>query len=518
MNKKIIISVLAGGGPANCNYMEVDHYEKMEQAARETCFKNPPENISIYYTYNRDGRFGIDIDVEDGESKLIDDRFYYGMGSCGDGSQSRRDPADFCGSSYDVKDGELSFLRRCIEFWGYCLNNFDFDYLLRPNLGCFVDLEVLNSVVSSLPATGVYGGPMGRFRRGRRSRSRVDFISGASILLSRDVVQLIWDAHITSEYGDTENNLFLKSKEINNCLPPPLDYDHSRTPDDVAIGCFLGAFRCHPHNKLDMCVPLTHIPHKSVQERDMDDESIMLGVINPKIYHYYYLHPKSPNCYSLMQESIEKNKKVAQQNLALLNELVSDPITQKKQLQESYDKFSIGNEDGFGDKGSVHSYIPFYNKIFNDYGIENISLLEVGAHYGYGIKMFNDFFIDSKIVGIEQDLRTCQNKRWEDIDIRICDATRVDHINKVLQKDENFDFIIDDASHQLEHQVKSFLILNTRLKDGGWYIIEDIRDIRSAEEMFRALLDFGGEWNLDVWDFRNIKNRSDDVLFALRRK
>ena len=66
INKKIIISVLAGGG---------DHYEQMEAAARETCFKNPPDNISVYYIHNhRDG-----VDVPDGKTRLVGDCFYYGV-------------------------------------------------------------------------------------------------------------------------------------------------------------------------------------------------------------------------------------------------------------------------------------------------------------------------------------------------------------------------------------------------------------------------------------------------------
>ena len=129
MNKKIIISVLAGGS---------EHYEQMEAAARETCFKNPPDNISVYYVHNR--KEGVNI--EDDETKLIDDCFYYGV------------------SDVDCKH----LLRKCVLFWGYCLENFDFDYIFRPNLGCWVSMAALNKLIETLPIRGIYGGYFGTCR------------------------------------------------------------------------------------------------------------------------------------------------------------------------------------------------------------------------------------------------------------------------------------------------------------------------------------------------------------------
>ena len=241
-DKKIIISVLAGGS---------EHYEKMEDAARDTCFKDPPDNISIYYVHNR--RAGIDSDVGDGESKLIDNCFIYGHEDA----------------------GRVHLLRKCVEFWGYCLENLDFDYIFRPNLGCWVSMDALNKLVNTLSMEGVWGGAFGTTKGRRRG---LEFISGSGFLLSRDVVQLIWDYH-------------LNDKDLT------IEYNGNSLVDDVAIGAFITGFRCHPHKGIN--IDRTLLPRIDIRETE-----ICASRIDPDCHHYYFLHPKSPNCYYLMQAAI----------------------------------------------------------------------------------------------------------------------------------------------------------------------------------------------------------------------
>ena len=245
INKKIIISVLAGGG---------DHYEQMEAAARETCFKNPPDNISVYYIHNhRDG-----VDVPDGKTRLVGDCFYYGV--------------------HDT--GYKHLLRKCVLFCGYCLENFEFDYIFRPNLGCWVSMDALNKLVNTLPMEGVYGGAFGT-TKGRRGG--IEFVSGSGFLLSRDVVQLIWDYH-------------LNDKDIT------IEYNGNSLIDDVAIGAFLSAFRCHPNKGID--IQRTPLPRIDFHENEIDSSRI-----DPDCHHYYFLHPKSPNCYYKIQSIIKQKEK-----------------------------------------------------------------------------------------------------------------------------------------------------------------------------------------------------------------
>tara|TARA_Y100000310_G_scaffold345619_1_gene467382 strand:- start:1679 stop:1996 length:318 start_codon:yes stop_codon:yes gene_type:complete len=79
----------------------------------------------------------------------------------------------------------------------------------------------------------------------------------------------------------------------------------------------------------------------------------------------------------------------------------------------------------------------------------------------------------------------------------------------------NFDFIIDDGSHLIEHQLKSLSILAKRLKPDGVYIIEDIQNLKKEFTLFQELAD-KLKLSLEVIDRRKIKNRFDDVMIILK--
>ena len=133
----------------------------------------------------------------------------------------------------------------------------------------------------------------------------VPFVSGAGILFSRDVIQLLWDAHITSEYGDTNNSLYTKSKKIIDAPPPHIIYDNDYRPEDAAFGCFFGAFQCHPYHQLEINVPLTHIQSSYIHERDISFENVCFDN-----YLHYFWHPKSPDCYYKMQDVMRRFNKI----------------------------------------------------------------------------------------------------------------------------------------------------------------------------------------------------------------
>ena len=328
MNKKIIISVLAGGS---------EHYEQMEAAARETCFKNPPDNISVYYVHNR--KEGVNI--EDDETKLIDDCFYYGV------------------SDVDCKH----LLRKCVLFWGYCLENFDFDYIFRPNLGCWVSMAALNKLIETLPIRGIYGGFFGTCRK-------IPFVSGSGFLLSRDLVELIWDYH-------------LNDKDI------AIEYDGNSLIDDVAIGAFLAAKK---------------VERIKLPRIDLHESQIIDSIINPSCHHYYFLHSKSPNCYYKMQEAINNYKSsittAKYPDITLAKEEgVFDKITQHEisfcKMRDVYlgsadpvhisQKHSEKIKDAFVDNSNVFSTCGGFLSLnvlncFVDFQVNNLTFFDINPY------------------------------------------------------------------------------------------------------------------------------------------
>jgi fibrillarin-like rRNA methylase len=165
--------------------------------------------------------------------------------------------------------------------------------------------------------------------------------------------------------------------------------------------------------------------------------------------------------------------------------------------------------EGHGDKGTAHSYINDYEKLLNEYR-ENSTVLEIGIYQGESLKMWDEYFINSNVYGIDitdqyiKDL-IAENK----YNIIIGDAGSkniLKHLN-----DLTFNVIIDDGSHRIDDQINSFNILKNKMKSNGIYIIEDIQNLDSTIDRYKELHN-----NIEIIDNRHIKNRWDDVLIIYK--
>lgn len=179
--------------------------------------------------------------------------------------------------------------------------------------------------------------------------------------------------------------------------------------------------------------------------------------------------------------------------------------------------------NGWPDKGSVHSYIEVYEKILKPYREQPYSvILEIGLFSGQSLRMWEQYFGDySTVYGIDcsdqpvggtQDLRPMIAEGTHNI--IIMDGTSPIDIENNF-KDVMFDVIIDDGSHQLEHQLSSYKFFKSHLYKGGIYIIEDIQDIDSNRDIFQNI---DSEKKVTILDRRALKNRYDDVLIIIEDK
>ena len=185
-----------------------------------------------------------------------------------------------------------------------------------------------------------------------------------------------------------------------------------------------------------------------------------------------------------------------------------------KTLNEIYIDYQF--PEGHGDKGTAHTYIDEYEKLLGGRR-DNITILEIGVRYGHSIRMWNEYFTNSTIVGVEISVDsinimkndTSFNENTNTLDIILGNATNENILEEL--KDYNFDIIIDDGSHYFNDQVKSFNLLKNKMNSGGIYIIEDVIDINSTKQNFIDL-----HPNVEIIDNRHIKNRSDDVLIVYK--
>ena len=166
------------------------------------------------------------------------------------------------------------------------------------------------------------------------------------------------------------------------------------------------------------------------------------------------------------------------------------------------------------DKLRLHSYLETYEDLFSKFKNKNINLLEIGFQHGGSLKLWKEYFGNkSSIYGIDI---TLQELRYDLVrennvtlickDISTCDES--------ILKPIMFDVILDDASHTLEHQIKSWELFKDRLNPGGILIIEDIAP--EAYDYFFKLAEKTP--NSKFIDLRHIKNRFDDVLFVYENK
>jgi SAM-dependent methyltransferase len=170
-------------------------------------------------------------------------------------------------------------------------------------------------------------------------------------------------------------------------------------------------------------------------------------------------------------------------------------------LEQLFVKYS--SDAGGGDKGSLHSYIDVYEREMVK--TRDIDLLEIGVWEGHSLAMWGEYLKSSRVVGVDVDVSRCKF----DVDARLCDGTNAEGLQATLG-DSKFDYIIDDGSHRVEHQVKSFQVLWDRVKPGGVYFIEDIDGDDALVKIAKAIARMGVEFT--VYDLRDKKGRWDDIM------
>lgn len=178
-----------------------------------------------------------------------------------------------------------------------------------------------------------------------------------------------------------------------------------------------------------------------------------------------------------------------------------------KTLKEIYENYK--GPDGWGDKGTAHTYIDEYEHLLKPYR-KNSTILEIGMAFGHSMEMWCDYFVDSNVVGVDiTNHGIPENTRYKQI---FCDATTNDIISHI--SNYKFDVIIDDGSHNPKDQISSFNILKNYMKETGIYIIEDVYDFNTINSYFQSIKDVH---DVEIIDNRSIKGRNDDVLIIIKK-
>lgn len=171
-------------------------------------------------------------------------------------------------------------------------------------------------------------------------------------------------------------------------------------------------------------------------------------------------------------------------------------------LAEIYSDFSA--PEGYGDKGTLHKYIPLYEKHITKR--ENVSLLEIGVYFGHSIAMWNRFLKDSKVYGCDIAL---DRVSFDVENLYELDSTNLEKVNQMFEG-LTFDYIIDDGDHSAQSQIRTFKNFWPYLKDGGTYFIEDIESDAALEAIRNQLTDV----DHIVYDNRVEVGRYDEIMLV----
>ena len=139
------------------------------------------------------------------------------------------------------------------------------------------------------------------------------------------------------------------------------------------------------------------------------------------------------------------------------------------------------------DKGYKHNYINHYYKYFKKFQNEEIKLLELGISQGSSLLMWKEFFKKGTIIGVDifegdhYDGKVNKiKKKLDDNGIEYIVGGQADLYTAAKVMDRaagesiGYDIIIDDASHRPRDQQLSMMLFFNLVKDGGYYVIEDL--------------------------------------------
>lgn len=173
------------------------------------------------------------------------------------------------------------------------------------------------------------------------------------------------------------------------------------------------------------------------------------------------------------------------------------------------------------DKNTLHSYGDLYQRLFAPIRSSARSVLEIGIFSGASLCAWADYFANAHVTGLDITLNNVRfGKNSERISMYCMDGTKESSV-KTLQslqslqstQVQGFDMILDDGSHQAQHQIDALRIWAPYLNPGGVYACEDISESCAEHvkaEMYKIACDQG---LVMAWhDLRAEKGRFDDIV------
>lgn len=156
------------------------------------------------------------------------------------------------------------------------------------------------------------------------------------------------------------------------------------------------------------------------------------------------------------------------------------------------------------DKNTYHSYGPVYENILAPIRESTKLVIELGIMNGGSLRAWRDYFPNARVLGIDNRQETLISE--DRISCILADEREpglmTDKLTQAVLPGEA-DFIVDDGSHDFDHQIMMLFVLWPFLKMGGIYVVEDCNDVNSPLSRMPQVR---------TYDLRKPGRTHDDIL------
>ena len=147
------------------------------------------------------------------------------------------------------------------------------------------------------------------------------------------------------------------------------------------------------------------------------------------------------------------------------------------------------NKSGLNLDGHRSGYTSLYSFLFSNLKGKKCYVAEIGIEKNGSTNMWRDYFSKARIDCFELDkkkIELAKRQKLKNVHYHYIDVNNPEIITKQFSKvNKKFDIIIDDSTHEFEHQINIIKNTHKYLKEGGHLVIEDIYRFKKGHEESR---------------------------------
>jgi predicted O-methyltransferase YrrM len=144
-----------------------------------------------------------------------------------------------------------------------------------------------------------------------------------------------------------------------------------------------------------------------------------------------------------------------------------------------------------------HPYTPVYSMLFSPMSTKPVRFAEIGIAGGASCVMWNQYFQhpETKFHFFDRDenfLKVCASRVRARATFSLMDVGVDGYVTRALKGvagDELFDVILDDSSHDFDHQIRIIREALPHIRPGGYMIVEDVFRATEEKKYYDALKD-----------------------------